>query len=233
MSGIDAFTSLCLHCDGVDGSTSFPDASLSPKTVTAVAPAQVDTAQFVFGNASMLGDGLTSGLTSVDNAGFEFGAGNFTLDCRVRFNALPVGGVFFVSKYTTTGAQRCFYWGYDEPSSSMVFRYSTDGSSSTLLDQGWAPSTDTWYHVAVVRNGGNLLMFVDGTQLGAGDAIAGTLFDGTAALNIGAFNSVTGGWVDGWLDEVRVSKGIARWTANFTPPTEPYSVAWIPRVITS
>ena len=33
------------------------------------------------------------------------------------------------------------------------------------------------------------------------------------------------GYTDGWLDEVRVSKGIARWTANFTPPTSEYTKA--------
>lgn len=225
MSGIDVYTSLCLHCDGTDGSTSFPDASLTPKTVTAGGAAQVDTAQFVFGDASMLGDGSTSVLSSVDNAGFEFAAGDFTIDCRARFNTLPGAGnnMFFVSKYTTAGAQRCFYWGYSD-TDGMAFRYSTDGAASTLLSRAWTPSTATWYHVAVVRNGGGLLMFVDGVQLGATDSISGVLFDGTADLNVGAFNAGTGGWIDGWIDEVRISNGVARWTANFTPPTAPYSV---------
>lgn len=224
MIGIDATTSLCLHCDGADASTTFTDSSLAPKTVTANGTAQVDTAQSVFGGASMLGDGTGAYLSAADNAVFEFGSGDFTIDCRVRFNTLPGAGgnMFFASKWTTSGAQRCFYWGYNG-TNGMDFRYSTDGAASTLLSRAWSPSTDTWYHVAVVRNGGNLLSFVDGTQLGTTDSISGTLFNGTAVLNVGAFNAGTGGWIDGWLDEFRISKGIAQWTANFTPPTEAYA----------
>jgi hypothetical protein len=65
-------------------------------------------------------------------------------------------------------------------------------------------------------------MFVDGTQLGTTDAISGTLFNGTGSLNIATFNEGTGGWIDGWMDEVRVSN-VARWKANFTPPAAAYS----------
>lgn len=233
MSGIDNFTSLCLHCDGADGATSFPDSSITPKTVVANGAAQVDTSQFVFGGASYLGDGSSAYLSSADDAAFEFGSGDFTIDCRVRFSALPAATTIFLAKYTTTGAQRCYFWGWDQPSGNMQFRYSNDGASSTLLAQPWSPSTDVWYHVAVVRNGGDLLMFVDGFQIGSTDAIAGALFGGSSDLEIGAFNTGTGGFLDGWLDEIRISKDVARWTANFTPPTAAYTldnsseIAWL------
>jgi hypothetical protein len=231
MSGIDANAVLVLHCDGVDGSTSFPDSSLSPKTVTAGGGANVDTAQFKFGTASVLLNGVADYLTSADNAGFEFGSGDFTLDCWVRFNALPVTQAMFITKYETAGAQRCFFWAYNDSTASMEFRYSPDGSGSTLFSQPMSPTTATWYHLAVVRDGGDILMFVDGTQIGTTDTITESLFNGTAALNIGAFNAGTGGFLDGWMDEIRVSN-VARWTSNFTPPAAPYSVdtyavAWI------
>jgi hypothetical protein len=222
MPGIDANTKLMLHCDGADASTSFPDSSPSPKTVTANGAAQVDTAQSVFGGASYLGDGSTAYLSSADNADFEFGSGNFTLDCRVRFNAIPGLQPSFISKYTTAGAQRCFFWNYNDGTGTLDFRYSTDGSASTLLSYSWVPSTATWYHIAAVRNGGNLVCYVNGTSIGS-NAISGTLFNGTASLNIGAFNEGTGGQFDGWLDEIRLSN-TARWTANFTPPTFAYAV---------
>jgi hypothetical protein len=231
MPGIDLQSTLVLHCDGIDASTAFPDSSLVPKIVTAVSPAQVDTAQFKFGNAAYLGDGASTGLTIPDNADFEFGSGDFTLDCWVRFNALPVTQAMFITKYETAGAQRCFFWAYNDSTASMEFRYSPDGSGSTLFSQPMSPTTATWYHLAVVRDGGDILMFVDGTQIGTTDTITESLFNGTAALNIGAFNAGTGGFLDGWMDEIRVSN-VARWTSNFTPPAAPYSVdtyavAWI------
>lgn len=225
MPGIDLNTSLVLHCDGADTSTAFPDASLTPKTVTANGGAAVDTAQFVFGTGSFKGDGAAAYLSSADNAAFEFGSEDFTIDCWVRFNTLPGPAVnaFFVSKWLTTGAQRCFYWGYNG-TDGWSFRYSNDGTTSTLLTNTLStPSASTWYHVAVVRSGTSIYWFVDGGQVGGTDAISGTLFNGTAALNVGAFNAGTGGWIDGWIDEVRISK-VARWTANFTPPTAAYSL---------
>ena len=223
MPGIDSNTQLILHCDGADGSTTFSDSSLTPKTVTANGTAQVDTAQSVFGGASYLGDGATSFLSSADNAAYELGSANFTLECWARF-ATNATSMMWIAKYTTAGNQRSWYWGWDG-SANMDFRYSTNGTATTLLSFTWSPSTAQWYHLAMVRNGGNLTGYVDGTSLGT-NAISGTLFDGSATLNVGAFNAGSGGWHDGWLDEVRLSN-TARWTANFTPPTDAYAVATI------
>lgn len=230
MPGIDGFTKLVLHCDGTDGSTSFPDSSFYTKTVTANAGAQVDTAQFKFGNASMLGNGTTAYLSSADNDDYELGGNNFTLDTWVRFNAVTEN-MMLIGKYTTATPQRSWFWAFNGLTGNMDFRYSNDGSATTLLSQAWSPSTATWYHVAAVRTGNNLLMFVDGSQIGSTDTITGTLFNGTASLIVGGFNEGTGGWIDGWLDEVRISNGVARWTANFTPPTAAYApdnpLAWV------
>lgn len=223
MPGIDAYTKLLLHCDGADGSTSFPDSSFNLKTVTAVNSAQVDTAQVKFGTGSAFFDSATADyLTSADNADYEFGSGNFTVDFWVRFATVDTPMVF-VSKYATATPQRSWFFSWDQPTANMFFRYSEDGSASTLLQQAWSPVTNTWYHLAVVRSDSNLLMFVDGSQIGSTDTITGALFDGEAPLQIGTFNDGTGGPMDGWMDEIRISNGVARWTSNFTPPTQAYT----------
>jgi hypothetical protein len=111
----------------------------------------------------------------------------------------------------------------------LRFTYSTDGTSATHLGVSWTPSINTWYHVAYVRSGSNFYFFVDGTQVGSTQSIGtANLYDSSAALTIGTLHQEGTGsqsWneLTGYLDEVRVSKGIARWTSNFVPPTQAYS----------
>ncbi len=221
MAGIDAFTKLMLHCDGAGGSTSFPDSSSGAHTITANGDAQVDTAQSKFGGASLLLDGSGDYLSSADDADYELGSSDFTLECWVRFNTLPGSGteVALLSKYTISGNQRSWRLTY-VGGTGLRFIYSTDGTTTGGADKSWSPSTGTWYHVALVRSGNTLIYFIDGTSIGTA-AISGAIFDGTAALQIGAYNS--GAFLNGWVDEVRISVGVARWTANFTPPAVPYS----------
>jgi hypothetical protein len=79
-AGIDAYTVLMLHMDGVDTCTHFLDSELTPKAVTAVGNAQIDTAQSKFGNASALFDGAGDYLSVPDSADWAFGTGAFTID---------------------------------------------------------------------------------------------------------------------------------------------------------
>ena len=79
--------------DGTDGSTTFTDA-IGTHTVTAVGNAQIDTAQYKFGGASGLFDGTGDYLTIPDHADFNFGAGDFTIDFWVRFNAINTAQAF-------------------------------------------------------------------------------------------------------------------------------------------
>jgi hypothetical protein len=112
-----------------------------------------------------------------------------------------------------------------EPAGNLVFYYSTDGSAFSSISFAWAPSQNVWYHVAFVRSGTSALAFVDGTQIGTTQTLSGTLFDSATGLYVGVGSSSLTEPLFGWIDEFRVSKGVARWTANFTPPTSAYSVS--------
>lgn len=208
----DTETKLLLHGNGTDASTSFPDSSLSAHSVTASGNAQVDTGQFKFGGAS--GSFLTSSyLTVPDSSDWDFGTASFTVDFWVRFAStattnqitLSIGGL----------------------SNGITINTLNNGGvdleiriTGTQYSSGWAPSADTWYHVAVVRDVNTLRLFIDGTSIGTHDVTGKNITSVasfTIAGNDGSFNDL-----NGWLDEIRVSKGIARWTSNFTPPTEEY-----------
>jgi hypothetical protein len=224
MPGIDAFTKLLLHCDGVDAATTFPDSSPSARTVTVVGAAQVDTAQSVFGGASGL---FVSNdrLTVPDHADFDFGAGDFTLDFRVRFNAVSSTRVILGKSPVGVGSWLVYLTG-----GVLVFYASSNGSSWDLVNGATilTPSTNTWYHVAVVRNGTNIVRYADGTSAGSTGVSTTALADTSDIVTIGGLSGATG--LDGWLDEVRISKGIARWTSNFTPPAAAYSSDLAPAV---
>jgi hypothetical protein len=223
--GIDAFTVLMLHCDGTDASTSFPDASASAHAVTGMGNAQVDTAQSVFGGASVLFDGTGDALVSVDSADWNFGSGDFTIDFRVRFNSVA-GSIDLISQADNQFALTQLAWRVILTGGNLYFQCSTDGTVGTVINlaRAWTPSTATWYHVAIVRTGNVVRHFVDGTQLGTDSALAVTIFNSNVALLVGAEDPVNvQNPLNGWVDELRISKGIARWTTTFTPPTAAYS----------
>ncbi len=211
----DSFTTLMLHCDGADGSTSFPDSSQYNHTMTAVNQAQVDTAQFKFPTGSLLCDGGTDRLTTPDSVDFDFSTSDFTLDFWIRFNGL--NSIDMISKGTNvTGWDFVYANGIPELRMYGAGNLYTSGSTSF--------STATWYHLAFVRSGTNGLFFIDGTQSGTTSNLGATNFDGGSLLDLAVGSNIGGtfGDLDGWMDEIRVSKGIARWTTNFTPPTAPY-----------
>jgi hypothetical protein len=108
---------------------------------------------------------------------------------------------------------------------NLKFYWSTNGTSlsgSAPLLFPWSPSTGTWYHVALVRGGNQMRAFVNGSQIGTTQTFSDTIANATSNLTVGAYGT-PGTYLNGWLDEVRVSKGVARWTSTFTPPTGPYS----------
>jgi len=220
-AGYDDYTKLLLHADGTDASTTFTDNETTPKAVTPVGTAQIDTAQSVFGGASLLLDGNSDYLTVPDHADWAFGSGDFTLEGRIRMVDATTDDAALVSQWNTGNKSWAVIIRPAQP--NITFYYSTDGSTTLSKTVAWTPSTNIWYHLAVVRNGNNLLFFVNGTQVGATQDLTGvTFYNSAEVLAVGDFYGGTGAWFDGWIDEVRVSKGIARWTSDFTPPTVPY-----------
>ena len=211
-SGIDSNAKLVIHANGTDASTSFSDASSAPHTVTANGNAQVDTAQSEFGGASALFDGTNSYLSIPSDADFDFGTGDFTIDFWVRFNS-------------TTGLQSLIT---RNSNNDFAINKQANGTvaiwieGTQPIETAWNPTAGTWYHAALVRSGTSVKFFSNGIQLGATGTSSHNI-TGTTAVNIG--RDTTGvQYFNGWIDELRISKGIARWTTNFTPPGAEYEV---------
>ncbi len=216
----DTYTVLMVHADEADTSTSFPDSSNSAHTVTPTGDAQNDTAQaapLVGSTASALFDG-NDYLTTDDTADWDFGTGDFTVDFWARSNGVGFADHIFmdVGKGITTAQGVTLH-----PSTDTRIDIYINGS---LIRQctGLTLTADTWYHFAIVRTGTTVRAFQNGTQIGT-DVTNSSDIQPTTGVVIGARGDGLGGWV-GWIDEFRVSKGIARWTTNFTPPTVEYCV---------
>lgn len=211
-------TKLLLHMNGTDGSTTFTDSSASANAVTAIGNAQIDTAQSKFGGASGLFDGSGDYLSMPDSADFAFGSGDFTIDLWVRFNTIQ-NTTFYAQ--SSSGAAWCSF--YYQPAVNRLW-FEEGGGTGISFFGTWTPSTNTWYHLALVRNGNNWNIYVNGTSI-ASTTNSGTMTNFTGSVYVGedpTGNSAVHGSLDGWMDEVRVVKGAAGWTSNFTPPTTAY-----------
>lgn len=218
-NGGDGFPStLLLHMNGADGSTSFPDASYN-NVVTSNGDAQIDTAQSKFGGASGLFDGLGDFLSMPDNDNFDFGAGDFTMDMWIR-PANVSSFHYIVGRYNNSD-NGC---GIITTNTEIRFFYSTTGSDFLFIDTVGANLTvNTWTHVACVRNGADYVTYIDGV-------IKGTLDLGTTSFNESSMQLAIGSqqlvspktYFAGHMDELRVLKGTAAWTGAFTPPNSAY-----------
>jgi hypothetical protein len=224
--GNDSYTKLLLHVDGADGSTTFTDSSGSAHTVLSAGSAQIDVDQKKYGTASLLLTSATSTTYAItaDHADWNMGTGAFTVDFWVRFNAVPGADQAFFSQYVDgTNYVRCFY----NKSTGLIDFTINDGGTSQSSRTLFSPAANTWYHVAIVRGwaGSNttIAVAIDGTDAGAQTGFTNEWKDLAASFEIGAF--ATANNLEGWIDEFRVTKGAARWTADFTPPSRPYTSA--------
>jgi hypothetical protein len=223
IGGNDSFTKLLLHCDAADGTTTFTDSSAAAHTITPGGNAQIDTAQAKFGASSVLFDGTGDFLVADGHADFAFGTGDFAIDFWLRPNAINAFKALYDSRPSATeGAYPVlFFDGSGTFSSSNVLFYYQ--SSAVRITGTTALATGTWYHVAVTRSGTDTKLFLNGTQEGSTYSDSTNYGVGASRPALGIFTDGSTGALNGWLDEIRVSKGAARWTANFTPPTGPYT----------
>ncbi len=218
----DTYTKLVSNFDGSDAATAFTDPVAGAYTFAG--NAQLDTAQKKFGTASLLLNG-NDYVTLPDSADWDFGIGDFTIDFQLRFNSVNgASNNTILDMGSVQNSKGVFIY---QGAGTNVLHIALNGGGNDYTF-AWTPSTATWYHVAFSRSGTSLKAFVDGVQIGATQTSSDNIDSSTYGLSIGATNVTPGSYLDGWLDEIRISKGIARWTANFTSPTAAYTASASP-----
>lgn len=208
----DSILALLLHMDGTNTSTSFPDSGGRNHVVTPNGNVQVSTADFVFGGASALFDGVGDYLTLDGSYDFAFGIGDFDVDFRFKHIAEADIDTLIDFGYSSGNFKISIL--ADDSLTFHVGSTFRNTASSTIV-------TDTWYHCAVTRKNGITRLFLDGTQAASNFT---DNHDYTAGANlpiIGAADSFAE-FLNGRIDELRIINGYAPWSSNFTLPTGPY-----------
>ncbi len=185
-----------------------------------VGNAQISTAQSRFGGSSMLFDETGDYLTVPPSPNMSLGTGDFTIECWVRFAVSTVGngqGVFQLSNGYLNSAVRGPGLGAETGTGEWTIYHGTTFTQST----GNVPATNTWYHTAVVRSSGTTKLYVNGTSI---ISVADTTNYTDQYFVIGGWYS-TGFLLNGYIDDFRITKGVARYTANFTPPAAAFPLS--------
>ena len=211
------YVTFLLHANGTNASTSFPDSSLYGRAVTVSGNAQVSTAQSKFGGASAYFDGAGDYLSVASSSAMQFETGDFTIECWVYIT--NVGGYHGILDGRASASYSNYVFGIYNVSGTLRLDHVNSNGGTRLTASTTSVPLNTWTHIAWVRNGGTISCYVNGTK----DA---TTVSYNAALNPAGGTVYIGSVVDpqylnGYIDELRITKGYARYTSNFTVPTGP------------
>lgn len=176
-----------------------------------VGNAGISTTQSKFGGSSISFDGTGDYLTIPNNVLFALGTGDFTIECWAYLTAGSNNGLWQLASSAFPGvaglAVSLFsgQWNIYYQNGSQIYGYGT-------------VTTGAWYHVALVRQSGSLYIYSNGVKYTV--ASDTTNYTGTT-LVIGGYYSTSQLW-NGYINDFRITKGLARYTANFTPPTQAF-----------
>ncbi len=200
--------------DGSDGDTtgSGLDASNKNLTVSYSSGDELSATQKKFGATSLyVADNVT--LSSSD--GFNMGTGDFTIEAWYYFTSFSNSfGHYDQWAGSSTGAGNVQMWNSTSAQGKIKWYYngSSNFTSSTTM------STGQWYHVAYVRESGTLKMYFNGT-VDSNTQSYSSQFGKTGTVYLGDQHAGGGGAPQYYIDDLRVTKGLARYTSNFTAPT--------------
>lgn len=219
-------TELLLPFDGTNGSTSTTDSSNRNNSITFNGNAQISTAQSKFGGSSLLLDGAGDYLQVANQDYFDFGSNDFTIECWFYFDSSSsetYNTLLDMGNGSAAGSGP--YWtGVKSDSGTYTLFVQMDSTAAGDWDlinnvAITTVSASTWHHFAISREGSNFKVFLDGTSV-LTTTNSNPLRDENSALQIGARGQNTASlFFKGYIDDVRITNGVGRYTSSFTPPT--------------
>lgn len=219
---------LLLHCQGANNGTTFTDSSSYNQTITNAGSIITSTANYKFGNSSLYSTGQTNGGTyylSMNSSMLMFGSNNFTIEFWINLNTSAPYQRFMgncpIGTYTTNN------WAIGLSTTPAWFI----GSAPSGIVSASSLSLNAWHHIAAVRNGSTFTLYIDGTSVGsvtysvsydAGSSSPTPVYIGRSGYYSYA-SGVNNEYFSGYLQDIRFTNGVARYTANFPVPTSPFS----------
>ena len=190
------------------------------KLWSSVGSAVVSSEQAAFGVHSLKAPNTASLVSTPHSVDFDFGAGDFTIEFFLRPTATSQWATY-IDKRPSGSFYAPFVIQRNNSSNLMRFAAAFNASSWGCVIDGVHPIVNEWSHVAFVRHGGVFKAFVNGAMLGSFDGGSAPLLANSSSVNLLAAGNNSYGAI-GFLDAFRVTKGIARYVANFTPPDKPF-----------
>jgi hypothetical protein len=209
--------SLLMHFSGSNGSTTtFIDNSPNNLTATSNNGASISTAQSKFGGSSLLLDGTNDYLSIPSNAVFNL-TGDYTIEFWAYSSNFGGGGYLHRAFYSTGGLGWTAGLSFSIRGIGGVIRfyfYATTAADEQYID-ATIPSNNVWHHFAMVKSGTTGRVFIDGTLAGTITSL-NTPATNTQTLRIGVWDYSAGAeYFNGYIDEIRITKGYARYTGSF------------------
>ena len=217
--------SLLCHFDKLNSSGSFIDNSRNNLTITSVNGETISNVQSKFGGASAFFDGTNDYVTIADTVPLRLGSTAYTIEAWIYLLSLPssgtawsifqqnqhIGGGNFLELIVSNSGGTYYIEG--NLYNSSVYKYSVTKTVTNLLN--------VWHHVALIWTGTTAYVSFDGV-LSTGVSYSGNDAPSTPTTYIGLYYAATSYYFNGYIDELRVTKGVARYTSNFRPPPLPF-----------
>lgn len=215
-------TVLAMHMDGADNGTVFTDEK--GKTITRVGNVATKIGTKQFGTASAYFDGSADSLTAPYSADWNFGSGNFTIEAWVYQTARPASNAQIVGTLGDAGSVAGFRVLSGTTGGTYFSYYS---GSSTYTSVSLILPLNTWSHLAWSCSSGSLRVFLNGVQQGSTHTMVGAITNITSSvLRIGGTDATN--WsLAGYIDDLRITKGVARYTSDFTVPSAAFPNAMV------
>ena len=216
VSGASIPTTPSTAVSGTTFLANFNNAAITDSTTLnnweTVGNTQVSTTQSKFGGSSIYFDGSSSGLYAPPNPDFAFGYNNFTVEFWVYYASTSASYVFIDMRGASgSGTAPTIYM----TGGTFYVAFGTGNVISTT-----PPSANAWHHIAISRNSSSTKLFIDGVQ--AGSTYTASTNMATAYYTTVGYYAGGGYTLNGYMSNVRVTKGIARYLQNFAVPVAPF-----------
>ena len=198
--------SCLMHMNGANGSTTITDNSSFAFTYTTGGTAALSTTQKRFGTASF-NPGSGWARHGVNLTPFRFGSGDFTIRVSLYPTAFPSERA--VCSLWDTGGNLSWFFGVNS-TGKLIFYYSGDGTTGIFPASTGSLTLNTWNDVAVVRSGTTLTFYLGDVAIGTHAIGTASLFNSSAPFTIGADGGTANQNFVGYIDELQITKGLAR-----------------------
>ena len=223
VDGDFADVSLLLKGEGTNGSTTILDSSSNNLSVTAVDNAQISTAvntPFGTGDGVLAFDGSGDYLNISYDSGLDLSAGDFTIEFFTYVNSYDTSGVFFL-KHTGAGTGGYEFWA----STDGTIRFNANGNTVLVFTGSGVFNLNQWNHIAVCldSSANEYKLFYNGIFVGSRITGARPSFT-SAFIAAGSYITSSNYDLNGYISNLRITKGVARYTENFNVPTAPFPI---------